>query len=72
MAKVPLTAGTHTVTVRLRNGSPLHPGMKGIDRFPIGPLALLREGGSHGIIEVPAAQARELCGRRLDWVEAVA
>ena len=60
------------MTVRLSQRQLLHPGMKGIDRFPIGPLALLRKGGSQGIVEVPAAQARELCGRRLDWVEAVA
>jgi hypothetical protein len=64
-----LSAGPHAVTVRL-DGDGLHPGVHGIARYAIGPVALrpAREGSR--IIELPAAGAERLCGRRLDWLEA--
>ncbi len=64
-----LTAGPHAVSVRLSGGA-LHPGTDGIDRFPIGPLALVAADKGQPLIEVPANRADRLCGHKLDWVEA--
>ncbi len=63
-----LSAGPHAVTVRLDGGG-LHPGVHGIERYPIGPVAL-RPALAGSIIELPASAAGRLCGRRLDWIEA--
>jgi hypothetical protein len=35
----------------------------------IGPLVLTRVGDRARIVDVPAARASSLCGRRLDWLE---
>ena len=65
-----LTAGPHAVTVRLAGGG-IHPGVRGLDRYPIGPVALVPVGRPGRVIEVAQNDAGALCGRRLDWVEAV-
>ena len=67
---IPLRSGTHTVTLGY-SGSDLHPGSGGA-QFPIGPLVLSTSTAADArVMVVPAARARELCGKRLDWVEAV-
>ena len=65
-----VSAGPHAVTVRLDGGG-LHPGTRGITRYAIGPVALrpARTGGR--ILALPSSAAGALCGRRLDWIEAV-
>ena len=52
------------------SGPDLHPGSGGAV-FPIGPLVLSTAAGDAPVTVVSAARARELCGKRLDWVEAV-
>jgi hypothetical protein len=67
---VRLSAGTHHVTIT-RGGASLAPGDGGsaflhaIFFTPAGP------GSREALLALPAAQWRSLCGRRLDWVEAV-
>lgn len=65
-----LSAGPHAIEVRLDGGGP-HPGVQGIDRFPIGPVALAPAGEARRVVELPSGRAGALCGRRLDWIEAV-
>ncbi len=65
-----LSGGPHAVTVRLDGGG-LHPGTRGIRRFAIGPVALVPVDGRARVVEVSRNDAGALCGRRLDWVEAV-
>ncbi len=69
-ATTDLSAGPHAVTVRLDGGG-IHPGVHGIDRYAIGPVALVPVDAPARVIEVPRNDADALCGRRLDWVEAV-
>ncbi len=69
LGTVDLKAGQHTVDVRLSGGA-LHPGIDGIDRFPIGPVALIATDEAQTFSEYPPSQADELCSQRLDWVEA--
>jgi len=64
-----LSAGPHAVTVRLDGGG-LHPGVHGIERYAIGPVALRPARTGSRIVELPAGRAERLCGRRLDWLEA--
>ena len=65
-----LSAGPHAVTVRLDGGG-LHPGTRGIRRYAIGPVALVPADRPGRVLEVPRNDAGALCGRRLDWLEAV-
>lgn len=64
---LPLQAGEHTVQLRYSAGPP----QAGIgDPSPLGPLALAPEEDAPVTRVAPSAY-RELCGRRLDWVEAL-
>jgi hypothetical protein len=70
LGEAELAAGTHTVTLRF-SGPDLHPGSSGAT-FGIGPLVLSTTTAADApVTVVPAARARELCGKRLDWVEAL-
>jgi hypothetical protein len=69
MGKVRLRAGLHRAVLRYEEGN-LHPGSGG-QPFPLGPLALARETINAPITYVPAEKARRLCGKQLDWVEAL-
>lgn len=69
LGEADLTAGSHTVSLRY-GGSPLAPGSGG-SRFPTGPLVLSTSTADSPVTSLPAARARELCGKSLDWVEAV-
>ena len=64
-----LSPGNHQVEVEL-SGSDLHPGSRGRPQ-PLGPLALATATADLPVTYVAASQADSLCGRRLDWVEAV-
>ena len=70
LGEAELTPGTHTVTLHF-SGPDLHPGSSGAT-FGIGPLVLSQTTAADApVTSVPAAQARELCGERLDWIEAL-
>jgi hypothetical protein len=65
-----LQPGAHTLELHY-GGTDLHPGSGG--RVPpIGPLILSSgDASTEPVSLIPAARARELCGKRLDWVESI-
>jgi hypothetical protein len=65
-----LARGEHTVTLEY-GGSALRPGSGGPD-FAMGPIAFAPPDTPDATVSVEPAQARTLCGRTLDWIEAVA
>jgi hypothetical protein len=65
-----LGAGTHTVRISYSRDR-LLPG-RGSYSFGIGPLALGQPATDSRLLVVPPARATSLCGRDLDWIEAVA
>jgi hypothetical protein len=66
--RVALAPGEHQLALEV-GGADLHPGSAG-EAGPVGPLALAPAGGSEAaLVRVPAARARELCGRPWDWIE---
>jgi hypothetical protein len=72
LTETELDAGAHSLALRY-HGEDLHPGSGG-DPFTFGPLALnLLDASepSRPITYVKPADARSLCGQRLDWVEAI-
>jgi hypothetical protein len=67
---VRLTPGANVVALQY-DGQSLAPGSGG-PAEPIGPLVLSPEpNGPQSLVEVPASEAASLCGRRLDWIEAL-
>jgi hypothetical protein len=65
-----LTGDSHLVEFHF-HGSDLHPGSAG-QAMPVGPLVFSSSGSADETVSyLPASRAGELCGRRLDWVEAV-
>jgi hypothetical protein len=69
LGTVRLSPGPHTVRVE-RTDPWLAPGAGGLFRT-VGPVYLVREGEPR-VGTVPATRWSSLCGRRLDWIEAVA
>ena len=69
LGSVELTAGTHIVDLSYDKGG-LHPGSGG-PPFSFGPLTLGREDVREPVQTVSPLDARSLCGRRFDWIEAV-
>ena len=65
-----LTPGSHRLALK-SSAVDLSPGSGG-SPLPIGPLVVSRAGTDLPVISVKPADARSLCGRRLDWIEAVA
>jgi hypothetical protein len=66
-----LARGEHEISLSY-GGRDLHPG-SGSSRPPgIGPLALSTGRADPGVKKIPASRARELCGKRWDWIEALA
>jgi hypothetical protein len=63
-----LTAGAHTLSLRY-SGPDLHPGSGGT-QFPLGPLVLATTTADLPVTFVRPADARTLCGKSLDWIEA--
>ena len=64
-----LRAGGHRLVLRY-DGADLHPGSGGF-QFGLGPLILSRGPEDFPVVYVPSAAARTLCGRNLDWIEAL-
>jgi hypothetical protein len=64
-----LREGDHVVTLRLETGG-WRPGSHAGSPFPLGPLVVAPDEPVR-LVSVAPARARSLCGRRLDWVEAV-
>ena len=71
LARVRLQAGT--ARLRLRYGGPdVYPGSASLLSFGIGPLVIGRtDAASLPVTYVRPAKARSLCGKSLDWVEAI-
>jgi hypothetical protein len=70
LATVRLQRGENRLTLRY-DGSDLHPGSGGTPPFGLGPLIAGRAEPDLPVTYVRPAQARTLCGKSLDWVEAV-
>jgi hypothetical protein len=70
LGTIELSPGPHRVRITVDKGG-WHPGSGG-DSFSFGPLTLsLLDTRRDEVDSLPPSQARSLCGRRLDWVEAV-
>jgi len=70
LGSTPLTAGSHLIAVSYEPGG-WRPGSGGTP-FAFGPAALNRfDDEREAVIHVAPANAGSLCGRRLDWVEAL-
>ena len=69
MGTLDLSAGAHSIVLRY-GGADLHPGSDG-EAFPIGPLVLSLTTADSPVIYVSPGRARSLCGKRLDWIEAL-
>jgi hypothetical protein len=69
LGTVGLTAGRHVVTVRTVRGG-WRPGSAATP-YAFGPAALSAVDAREPVETVAPADARSLCGRRLDWVEAL-
>ena len=69
LGSVELGTGEHSVALTYDTGG-LHPGSGG-PPFSFGPLTLSREDAREPVETVAPSAARTLCGRRLDWIEAV-
>lgn len=66
---VELGAGSRRIELR-RDADRLAPGAAG-PAHQLGPLALARDTGPPEVSYVPASDARSLCGKTLDWIEAL-
>jgi hypothetical protein len=69
LGEATLRAGAHTVTLKY-DGPDLHPGSGGA-QFGMGPLVLSTKTAALPVRYVKPADARSLCGKRLDWIEAL-
>jgi hypothetical protein len=67
---VNLTAGAHRVAVSYA-GPDLHPGSGGNPPFGAGPIIFSRARPDLSVNYVSASQAGSLCGKNLDWIEAL-
>jgi hypothetical protein len=71
LGRVRLRSGTHRVALSYDDGG-LAPG-GGVSASALGPLAVSPATAAQSrLLTVPTSNAASLCGRRLDWVEAVA
>jgi hypothetical protein len=64
-----LSPGPHSIALHY-GGSSLAPGSGGI-AFAMGPLVLSTSTAELPVTYVAPSDARSLCGKRLDWLEAV-
>ena len=69
IGEVTLTPGTHSIQISRGTGN-LYPGDGGRNRL-IGPLVLDPATDTRTVKQLPASRWRDLCGRSLDWVEAI-
>ncbi|MGH2979763.1 MAG: hypothetical protein ACRDLQ_09025, partial [Solirubrobacterales bacterium] len=68
LVQINLTPGSHRLEIRYRRAEPA-PGSGG-PAFPLGPLYVVQAANPR-VEAVPPGRARQLCGRRLDWIESV-
>ena len=71
LAELRLARGRHTVELAYDGPSILHPGSAAQLAYPVGPLVLSTTTAELPVRYANASTARSLCGRRLDWLEAV-
>ena len=69
LGRVTLGPGVHTVRVQF-DRSRLEPGTGGPE-YGLGPLVVTSASQQRDVTTVEARQAERLCGRTLDWVEAL-
>jgi hypothetical protein len=69
LGEVELDGGLHQVVLRY-SAANLRPGSGG-PPFPLGPLVLSRHTDELPVTYVQPSDARSLCGKSLDWVEAI-
>jgi hypothetical protein len=68
---VDLEPGSHAIAFSYESPGPLAPGVGG-ESFPLGPLVLSTGTAAEGRVEVlNVSEATSLCGRSLDWIEAL-
>lgn len=65
-----LGRGNHVLALEYR-GSDLRPGSAGVPEFGLGPIAIGVGTADRPVTHVSPARARSLCGKSLDWVEAL-
>ncbi len=71
LGSAPLARGRHSLELRYTGSDLLHPGSGGTPS-PVGPLILtLSDPVDATVHRLDPSHARQLCGRRLDWVEAL-
>jgi len=70
VASVDLAAGRHVVTLSYSSSAWL-PGTEGIPAFGAGPLIVGSTAPIPALTSVRSADARPLCGKSLDWLEAI-
>lgn len=66
---VTIGPGNHAIELRA-SGPDLSPGSAGLAP-PLGPLALTLASAAPAVSYLAASNARSLCGKNLDWLEAV-
>ncbi len=71
LAELRLARGRHTVDLAYDGPSILHPGSAARLAYPVGPLVLSTTTAELPVRYTNPSAARSLCGRRLDWLEAV-
>ena len=69
MGEAELSKGVHDVVLRYGDGG-LRPGTRG-EAFPIGPLVISLSTADSPVRYLPPSEATSLCGKRLDWIEAL-
>jgi hypothetical protein len=69
MGTIRLSKGRHRVKMSYSTGG-LHPG-SGVRPYAFGPAYLTLENARDPFVTLPPPRARGLCGRRLDWIEAL-
>jgi len=72
LAELRLERGRHSVELVYDGASIFHPGSAAQLAYPAGPLVLSTTTAELPVRYAKPSAARSLCGRRLDWLEAVA
>lgn len=71
LGRTRLSSGAHEVRLDF-GGADLHPGSGGFPRPETGPLLFApADAGAGRLVSVPIDEARRLCGKPWDWIEAV-
>jgi hypothetical protein len=70
LGAAPLTVGPHVLEIHY-SGPDFRPGSAGLPAFGLGPFALARGAEDQKVTYVQPSNARSLCGKSLDWLEAL-